>query len=188
MEAQTTGNQLKLKKAVSWEALIFLLLFGGLFGALGAKMGGVNMINTLMNTAYQLLLETVFFIMAIAVLTGAISGLLNEFGVVAMINKVLSPLMKPLYGLPGASAIGIMTTYLSDNPAILSLASDKGFRRYFKKYQLPALTNIGTAFGMGLIITTFMIGIQSRPPVRSLVLLLSLVTSARSSAVSSAPD
>ena len=53
------------------------------------------------------------------------------------------------------------TTYLSDNPAILTLASDNNFRRFFKKYQLPALTNIGTSFGMGLIITTFLAGLKS---------------------------
>ena len=69
--------------------------------------------------------------------------------------------MKPVYGLPGASVIGIIATYLSDNPAILTLAEDHGFRRYYKRYQLPALTNIGTAFGMGLIITTFVMGIPS---------------------------
>lgn len=119
------------------------------------------MMNTLMATAYQLLLETVFNIMAIAVIAGALSGLLSEFGVIAMLNKVLSPLMKPLYNLPGAAAIGVMTTYLSDNPAILGLAEDKNFRKYFKKFQLPALTNLGTAFGMGLIVTSFMIGLHA---------------------------
>jgi spore maturation protein SpmB len=99
--------------------------------------------------------------MAVAVVAGALSALLSEFGVVTLINKLLSPLMKPLYGLPGAASLGIMTTYLSDNPAILALAHDNGFRKYFKKYQLPALTNIGTAFGMGAIVTTTMLGIQS---------------------------
>ncbi len=94
-------------------------------------------------------------------MAGAVSGLLMEFGVVAAINKILSPLMKPLYGLPGASVVGVVTTYLSDNPALLTLAGDDNFKRYFKKYQLPALTNIGTAFGMGMIITTFMIGIKT---------------------------
>ena len=85
------------------------------------------MLNTLMNTGYQLLLETVFYIMAIAVLAGAISGLFSEFGVISMVNKLLSPLMKPLYNLPGAAALGVITTYLSDNPAILGLAEDKKF-------------------------------------------------------------
>jgi spore maturation protein SpmB len=99
--------------------------------------------------------------MAVAVVAGALSALLSEFGVVSLINKILSPLMKPLFGLPGAASLGILTTYLSDNPAILALAHDKGFRRYFKKYQLPALTNLGTAFGMGVIVTTFMMGLQS---------------------------
>ncbi len=124
-------------------------------------MGTVNMFNTLMKTGYQLLMETVFYIMAIAVLAGAISGLLSEFGVISLINKGLSPLMKPLYKLPGASALGVVTTYLSDNPAIISLAKDKGFLKYFKKFQVPALTNLGTSFGMGLILTTFMIAQKS---------------------------
>lgn len=168
-EPQLTKPQMKIvenrkpnvKKAFSLETLVFLGIFGVIFGYLGITMGTVNMMNTLMNTAYDLLMNTVFYIMAIAVLAGAAAGLLTEFGVVAAINKILSPLMKPLYGLPGASIVGVVTTYLSDNPAILSLAEDDNFRRYFKKYQLPALTNIGTAFGMGMIITTFMIGIKS---------------------------
>lgn len=156
------GNKNKLvKKAFSLETLVFVIGCIIYFGALGSKMGAVNMINTIMNTSYDLLMNTVFYIMAIAVIAGAIAGLLTEFGVVAAINLILSPLMKPIYGLPGASAVGVVTTYLSDNPAILTLAEDRNFRRYFKKYQLPALTNIGTAFGMGLIITTFMIGLTS---------------------------
>lgn len=127
---------------------------------MASRMGGVNMMNTLMNTAYKLLLDTVFYIMAIAVLAGAISGLFSEFGVISMINKALSPLMKPLYNLPGAAALGVITTYLSDNPAILGLAEDRNFRKYFRKFQLPALTNLGTSFGMGMIVSTFMIGLN----------------------------
>lgn len=152
----------RIKKAFSLEALVFLVAVAGVFGGLAGKMGTVNMLNTMMNTAYDLLMNTVLYIMAIAVIAGALSGLLTEFGIVAAINKILSPLMRPLYGLPGASVVGVVTTYLSDNPAILTLAEDDNFRRYFKKYQLPALTNIGTAFGMGLIITTFMMGITAK--------------------------
>jgi len=150
-----------IKKAISLETFVFLGLFIALFGALGSKMGAINMINTIMNTAYALLIDTVFYIMSIAVIAGAISGLFSEFGVIAMINKILSPLMKPIYDLPGAAIIGVLSTYLSDNPAILTLADDRNFKKYFKKYQLPALTNLGTAFGMGLIITAFMIGLHS---------------------------
>ena len=150
----------RFKKAVSAEAVIFLVIFLAIFGGLAAVMGGANMLQTLMNTAYALLIETVFNIMAIAVMAGALSGVLSEFGVIALINKAITPLMKPLYDLPGAASVGVMTTYLSDNPAILGLAEDTNFRKYFKKYQLPALTNLGTAFGMGLIVTTFMLGIN----------------------------
>ena len=143
------------------EPIFFLAIFLALFCAIGSQMGAANMLSTMMNTAYALLLDTVFYIMAIAVLAGAVSALLSEFGVVDLINRLVSPLMKPLFGLPGAASLGIITTYLSDNPAILALANDGKFRGYFKKYQLPALTNLGTAFGMGLIVTTFMIGIKS---------------------------
>ena len=150
-----------IKKAVDKEVFIFLAFFLGFFVLLGREMGVANMFNTLMNTAYALLLDTVFYIMAIAVLAGAISALFSEFGVISLLNKLLSGVIEFLYGLPGASAVGVFTTYMSDNPAILTLASDNNFRRFFKKYQLPALTNIGTSFGMGLIITTFLAGLKS---------------------------
>lgn len=70
--------------------------------------------------------------------------------------------MKPVYNLPGAAALGVMTTYLSDNPAILGLAEDHNFRKYFKKFQFPALTNLGTAFGMGMIVSAAMIGLEPK--------------------------
>ena len=155
-------NTTNMKKVYSLETLIFIVVFFGLFGYLGSKMGLPNMMNTLMNTAYALLLDTVFYIMAISVIAGAIGSIFTEFGVIAVINSLLAPLMKPIFGLPGASAIGVMATFLSDNPAILTLADDPSFRRYFKKYQLPALTNLGTGFGMGLIIITFMIGLAPK--------------------------
>ena len=143
------------------KALLTLFFFILFFAVFAVPMGLGNALNTLMNTAYSLLTGTVFYIMAIAVIAGAISGLLTEFGVVALLNSLLSPLMKPLFGMPGASALGMVSTYLSDNPAILTLADDKKFRRFFKAYQIPALTNLGTAFGMGLIVTSFTLGMSS---------------------------
>ena len=146
------------KKIYSIETLIFLVIFFILFGYLGYEMGIANMMNTLMNTAYALLIDTVFYIMAISVIAGAISGIFTEFGIIAIINKLLSPLMRPLFGLPGAAALGVVSTFLSDNPAIISLSKDTHFARYFKKYQLISLTNFGTAFGMGLVVIMFMMG------------------------------
>lgn len=148
----------KVVRVGNLETFLFILVFGLLFGYLGITMGVDNMFSTLMNTAHQLLLNTIFYIMAIAVLAGALGGLLVEFGVIAWLNNILAPLMGPIYKMPGAAAIGALTTYLSDNPAIITLAHDKEFRQYFKEYQVPALTNFGTAFGMGLIVTSFMVG------------------------------
>ncbi len=140
------------------EAGIFLLVFFGIFGTLGSIMGVPNMLNTLMNTSYSLLIETVFYIMGITVLSGALGKLLIEFGVVRLLEALLRPLMKPLFNLPGVAALGGVLTFLSDNPAIISLSKDQNFSRYFKKYQLISLTNFGTAFGMGLVVIVFMAG------------------------------
>ena len=139
------------------EALVFLALFFAVFIPLGYKMGSGNMLNTIMNTAHNLLLNTVFYLMGITVLTGALSKLMSEFGVVSALEKLLRPLMKPIYNLPGVAALGALMTFLSDNPAIISFAKDKTFSSYFKKYQLLSLTNFGTAFGMGFVVIVTMI-------------------------------
>ena len=132
-------RRMKFTTSRSIEALIFLVLFFAFFGFLAYRMTLPNMLNTFMQTAYHLLLETVFYIMAICVLMGAISKLLTEFGVVRLMENLLKPLM--------------------NNPAIISLAKDNNFARYFKKYQLVSLTNFGTAFGMGLVVIAFMTGL-----------------------------
>ncbi len=115
------------------------------------------MFKIIVNTAHDLLINTVFFIMAMAVLSGAFSSLLSEFGVIELLNDVFKVFMRPLYNLPGASITGVLATYLSDNPAIISFSKDRNFTKYFKKYEIPALCNLGTSFGMGLVVTTFMI-------------------------------
>ena len=135
-----------------------LLIVGGLFTWIGSIMGTSNMLNTIMKTAHDLLLNTVFYLMAICVITGALSKIFVEFGVVTLLEKLLRPLMKPLFNLPGVASLGAVMTFLSDNPAIISLAQDKHFSSYFKKYQFISLTNFGTAFGMGLLVIVFMIG------------------------------
>ena len=59
-----------------------LLIVAGLFGYLGYEMGLPNMLNTIMKTAHDLLLYTVFYLMSICVITGAIGRVFMEFGVV----------------------------------------------------------------------------------------------------------
>jgi spore maturation protein SpmA len=148
------GNRVK---SVNREAVIWLIGIIIFFVVFVSTMGLANMFKTMMATAHDLILNTVVFIMGVAVLASAFAEILSEFGVVALMNRMLSPIIKPLFDLPGVASLGIITTYLSDNPAIISLASQINFKKYFKKYQLPALTNLGTAFGMGLIVSTFMI-------------------------------
>ena len=151
----------KTKKKSSSPALngvICLVIVIGFFTYLGVSMGMANMLNTVMKTAHDLLINTVFYLMSICVLMGALSRLFAEFGVVSILEKLLRPLMKPLFNLPGVASLGAVMTFLSDNPAIISLSKDKRFSKYFKKYQLISLTHFGTAFGMGLIVIVFMMG------------------------------
>ena len=151
----------KTKKKSSSPALngvICLVIVIGFFTYLGVSMGMANMLNTVMKTAHDLLINTVFYLMSICVLMGALSRLFAEFGVVYILEKLLRPLMTPLFNLPGVASLGAVMTFLSDNPAIISLSKDKRFSKYFKKYQLISLTNFGTAFGMGLIVIVFMMG------------------------------
>ena len=146
------------KRRTVIEAVVFLTLLILVFALLGSRMGGANLLKTIMNTAHDLLLNTVFYLMGITVLTGALSKLMSEFGVVTLLERFLRPLMKPLFNLPGVAALGGVMTFLSDNPAIIALSKDKTFSSYFKKYQLISLTNFGTAFGMGFVVIITMVG------------------------------
>lgn len=147
----------KKKMNKGLETAIFLVVFLAFFVGLSVPMGVQNMFGTFMQTAYHLLLETVLYICAICVMTGAISKLFVEFGVVTLLEKILRPLMKPIFNLPGVASLGAVMTFLSDNPAIITLSKDKSFARYFKKYQMVSLTNFGTAFGMGLVVVCVMV-------------------------------
>ena len=146
------------KKSSIWEGIPCLVIILLLFGGIGYVMGVSQMLNTLMKTAHDLLLNTVFYLMGVTVLTGAIGKLFVEFGVVNLFEKILRPLMRPIFNLPGVASLGAVMTFLSDNPAIISLAQDKRFSSYFKKFQFISLTNFGTAFGMGLLVMVFMMG------------------------------
>ena len=146
----------KLRKALS--PILCLLAVIGLFTYLAWVMGLANALNTIMNTAHDLLLNTVFYLMGICVITSAIGRLFVDFGVVTLLEKLLRPLMRPLFNLPGVASLGAAMTFLSDNPAIISLAKDPQFKRYFRKYEYISLTNFGTAFGMGLLVMVFMVG------------------------------
>ena len=146
-----------MKRNRTVSAIVCLTIVIGLFTYMGIVMGAANMLNTIMRTAHDLLLNTVFYLMGICVITGALGKLFVEFGVVDLIEKLLRPLMRPIFNLPGVASLGAVMTFLSDNPAIITLTKDKRFASYFKKYQYISLTNFGTAFGMGLIVIIFMI-------------------------------
>ena len=156
------NQSFSFKKELSAETFVFPIIFLAFFGIFVYNMGLANTLNTMMNTAYRLLIDTVLYITAVCVIMGAVSALFSEFGFVSLANRLLRPLMRPIYKLPGAAALGVVTTFLSDNPAILALTDDHHFRHYFKKYEFPALTNLGTAFGMGLIVCTYMYSLSPK--------------------------
>lgn len=159
--ANSGRTERRIVKAVTTETVVALVIVLVLFALFAWKMGLAFMFKTMMATAHDLILNTVLFLMAVIILAGAFTSFISEFGIVSIANRLLSPLMRPLFGLPGATSIGVVATYLSDNPAIMPLTSDKGFLKYFKKWQVTTLINLGTVFGMGLIVTTFMLAQSS---------------------------
>ena len=157
VKAQDEKKKFSITRYIPSGVICLAVVFG-LFWYLGSVMGMAQMLKTVMATAHDLLLNTVFYLMGICVVTGALGRLFVEFGVVSMLEKILKPLMGPLFRLPGVASLGAVMTFLSDNPAIISLAQEKRFSSYFKKFQFISLTNFGTAFGMGLLVMVFMVG------------------------------
>lgn len=143
-------------KAFDWKTVLLLIFILVSVFYFGITMGFANYFSTIMYTAHDLLINTVFFILGITVLSGAFGSFLAEFGILSLLNKILAPIVKFIWKLPGCAALGGLSTYLSDNPAIIALSKDKEFIGYFKEYQKPALTNFGTSFGMGLVVSAFM--------------------------------
>ena len=140
------------KKPITLETYIVLLFFILVFTIFSLEMGVANFLGTTINTGYYLLMNVALWIMGVAVLTGAVAGIFSEFGVIALMNAVFGPIVKWIYHLPGVAGIGAVSAYLSDNPAVISLYKEKEFRKQFKRYQIPVLCNLGTSFGMGLVI------------------------------------
>ena len=65
-----------------------LVIVFGMFAYIGSIMGVPQMLNTIMKTAHDLLLNTCFYLMAICVITGAIGKIFMEFGVVNLLEKL----------------------------------------------------------------------------------------------------
>ncbi len=157
-----TDRSGKIVPAITTETVVALALLVALFGVFAWKMGIAFTFKTMMATAHDLILNTVLFLMGVLIIMSAFTSFIAEFGIVAIANRALAPLMKPLFGLPGATSVGAVACYLSDNPAIMPLGTDKAFLKYLRRWQVTTLVNFGTVFGMGLIVTTFMLA-QSTP-------------------------
>lgn len=149
------------KNPVTLETVVVLSVFILGFLIFSYEMGVANFLNTMINTAFYLLINVAFWIMGVAVLTGAMAGIFSEFGIIALLNMVLYPIVRVIYKLPGVAGIGAVSAYLSDNPAVISLYKEKEFRKQFKGYQIPVLVNLGTSFGMGLVIAIFFMSLNA---------------------------
>ena len=153
----STDNPL-IKKEVSAETFVFGAVLLAALIYLCMAMGISNFASCLMKTAFDLLINTCFYIMAIAVIMGTLASLFTEFGITALINKIISPLMKPLFGLPGCFSLAAVACFLSDCPAGIPFVNDPGFARYAKRYQAVAVNCLGFTFGMNLIVSTYFLG------------------------------
>ena len=78
----------------------------------------------------------------------------DHYNIAGIPTSVDVPLVIKVIGL------AILCAVLSSLFCIFMTMVHKLFRKYFKKFQIPALTNLGTSFGMGLIVSTFMVGLK----------------------------
>ena len=79
------NQSFSFKKELSAETFVFPIIFLAFFGIFVYNMGLANTLNTMMNTAYRLLIDTVLYITAVCVIMGAVSALFSEFGFVSPI-------------------------------------------------------------------------------------------------------
>lgn len=149
------------KQPITIETFVVFALFILGFIIFSYEMGVANFLNTMINTSFYLLINVAFWIMGVAVLTGAMAGVFSEFGIIALMNIFMYPFVRLIYKLPGVAGIGAVSAYLSDNPAVISLYKEKEFRKQFKQYQIPVLVNLGTSFGMGLVIAIFFMSLNA---------------------------
>lgn len=144
-----------IKKEISTETFVFGIILLAVICWMCAKMGISNFAASMMATAFDLLINTCFYIMSIAVIMGTLAALFTEFGVTALVNKLLSPLMKPLFGLSGCFSLAAVACFLSDCPSGIPFVNDPGFARYIKRYEAVSVNCLGYTFGMNLIVSTF---------------------------------
>ncbi|MCK5653313.1 MAG: hypothetical protein KAJ42_18140, partial [Gemmatimonadetes bacterium] len=77
----------KIVKAITTETLVALAILGALFAIFAWKMGLAFMFKTMMGTAHDLILNTVFFLMGVIIIAGAFTSLIAEFGIVSIANR-----------------------------------------------------------------------------------------------------
>lgn len=135
-----------------------LLILSAIFGYMASVMGVDNMLNTIMHTAHDLLLNTVFYLMGMCVMTGALGKILIQFGVVDLLQRLLRPAMQRLFNMPGIASMVAVVTFLSDRPAIIGLAKDPALRQHFSPWQHASIVNFGGAYSMGMLVVIFMLG------------------------------
>ncbi len=87
--AESVDQKKKSGNKTYFSGIVCLMWVIVIFGIIGYQMGLAPMMKTMMATAHDLLLNTCFFLMAVCVLTGALGRILVEFGVVAMLQKIL---------------------------------------------------------------------------------------------------
>ena len=73
-------------KAFDWKTVLLLIFIIFSVFYFGSTMGFANYFSTIMYTAHHLLINTVFFILGITVISGAFGSFLAEFGILALLN------------------------------------------------------------------------------------------------------
>lgn len=95
------------------------------------------------NTGGLVLYELLPILMSVFILAGLLLPLLLEFGLLELIGTLMTPLMRPVFGLPGRAAIDCAASWLGDGSVGIMLTS-KQYEAGFYTQREAAV--IGTNF------------------------------------------
>ena len=135
-----------------WQAIpsgiVCLAVIFALFGYIASVMGTPNMLNTIMKTAHDLLLNTVFYLMGICVITGALGRLFVEFGVVNLLEKMLRPLMRHP---AGSGFFGSRDDIPFRQPGHHFVVSGQALQQFFQKVSIYLLDQLWNRLRYGSV-------------------------------------
>ena len=121
---------------------LIIRLLGGLFIALTFSGLGPEMVHSI-GTGGLVLNELLPILFCVFLFAGMLLPLLLNFGLLDLLGALLTKIMRPIFNLPGRSAIDCMTSWLGDGSVGILLTTKQYEQRFYTQREAVV---IGTTF------------------------------------------